>query len=306
MQTKTPAKPDPLFSIVIPNYNYAKTLARTIRSVLSQPGDDFDLLVIDDGSTDNTAEVVQEVLAQAGNVFRFIQRKNAGLAATRNLGVDETKGRFLIFLDADDEMLPDALTHYRSQLSNDRPIGMLAGGHIAKSPSGHEKKHPIGFIANDPKARLKAYLLDKSLTFSNGAVAISRDVFDTYRYPEQFKASEDMSMFAFILANFLVVPVNSLLAVIHKHDDSLRHNVTHVMAAGLLVADEVFDAKRIPEQCQMLKSGFLAQRCLSLFRTLFLAGKYSEARSFYYQAIRTKPAVILRTSYLLKYIRSWC
>jgi len=298
-------KTEPLFSIVIPSYNYAETVTRAIKSVLSQQGDDFDLLVIDDGSTDNTGEVVQSLLGEEGSVFRFIQRKNAGLAATRNLGVDETKGRYLIFLDADDEMTSDALTHYRSQLSNNLSIGMLAGGHIAKSPSGRKKEHPMAFIAEESKERLKAYLLDKSLALSNGAVAIARDVFDSYRYPEQFRASEDISMFAFILANFTVVPINAPLAIIYKHDDSLRHNVTHAVAGGLLVVDEVFDPHRMPEELQVLKAEFLAQRCLSLFRTLFLAGKYREARVFYHQAIRTKPAALLHPSYLIKYIRSW-
>lgn len=292
-----------LFSIVIPSYNYAERLPRAIKSVLSQQGDDFDLLVIDDGSTDNTADVVRGMLDKQSDIFRFIQRNNAGLAATRNFGIDETKGQYLIFLDADDEMMPNALKHYRNRLNSNEVIGMLAGGHISKSQFGQTKNHPVGLIADEPKQRLKAYLLDKSLAFSNGAVAISRGVFDSYRYPEQFRASEDISMFAFILANFLIVAIDAPLAIINKHDDSLRHNVTHVAAAGLLVVDEVFDPQRMPKKLQVLKADFLAQRCLSLFRTLFLAGKYREARSFYHQAIRAKPAVIFKMSYLVKYLK---
>lgn len=301
----TPEKSNHLFSIVIPSYNYAETVPRAIKSVLAQQGDDFDLLVIDDGSTDNTIEVVQGLLDEEDRVFRFIQRKNSGPAATRNLGVDETNGRYLIFLDADDEMTPDALTHYRKQLNNKLDISMLAGGHLSKSPSGREKEHPIVFIPDTPKEKLKAFLLDKSFGLSNGALAISREVFDRYRYPDQLRASEDMSMFAFILANFTVVRIDALLAVIHKHDDSLRHNVTHATAAGLLVVDEVFDPQRMPDVVQPLKVEYLAQRCLSLFRTLFIAGKCREARVFYHRAIRAKPTVVFNTSYLTKYIRSW-
>lgn len=301
MQKKT----NHLFSIVIPTYNYAEKVPRAIKSVLAQQGDDFDLLVIDDGSTDNTADVVQALLDEEGAVFRFIQRKNSGPAATRNFGVDETKGQYLIFLDADDEMSPGALSHYRCELSKHQDIGMLAGGHLSKSPSGREKEHPIAFIPGTPKEKLKAYLLDKSFALCNGAVAISREVFDRYRYPEQLRASEDMSMFAFILANFTVVRIDALLAIIHKHHDSLRHNTTHATAAGLLVVDEVFDPQRMPESLQVLKVEYLAQRCLSLFRTLFIAGKYREARVFYHRAVCTKPVVVFNTSYLTKYIRSW-
>lgn len=136
-------------------------------------------------------------------------------------------------------------------------------------------------------------------------MAISRDVFAVYRYPEQFRASEDISMFAFILANFTVVPINAPLAVINKHDNSLRHSVTHATAASLLIVDEVFDSQRMPEELQSLKSEFLVQRCLSLFRTLFLAGDYNEARVFYHQAVCIKPSIIFHTTYTKKYIRSW-
>lgn len=303
MPTQTREK-NLLFSIVIPSYNYAERLPRAIKSVLSQKGGDFDLLVINDGSTDNTAEAVRGILDKEGDIFRFIQRKNAGVAATRNFGIDETKGRYLIFLDADDEMTSGALTHYRNQLRDNQATGMLAGGYISKSPSGQTKKRPVGLIADEPKTRMKAYLLDKSLVFANGAVAISRQVFDSYRYPEKFRTSEDIPMFAFILANFLIVSIDAPLAVTNRHDDSLRHNVTHAMASGLLVVDEVFNPQRMPEELQVLKVKFLAQRCLSLFRSLFLAGKYRQARSFYHQAIRAKPAVIFKMSYLVKYLKS--
>ncbi len=305
MSAKASEKQKPLFSVVIPSYNYAGTLPRAINSVLSQSGDDFDLLVIDDGSTDDTADVVGKVFGEDNVSFRFIQRENSGLAATRNFGVDETEGRYLIFLDADDEMSPNALNHYRHALGNQYSIGMLAGGHTSKSPSGKVNEHAIALLPSQTEDRLRAYLLDKSLAFSNGAVAISREVFSGYRYPEQFRASEDIPMFAFILANFPVVTLSESLAIIYKHDDSLRHNVTHASAAGLLIVDEVFDPQRIPSRLQGLKIEFLAQRSLSLFRTLFIAGQRGEARAYYHKAIRTKPAAIFRLSYFIKYIRSW-
>lgn len=296
---------NPLFSIIIPSYNYEGSIAKAIKSVLEQQGDDFDLLVIDDGSTDNTAYVVQEILAKEGEVFRFIKQNNAGAAATRNRGIDETKGQYLIFLDADDEMSPNALREYRNHLSKDLIIGMLAGGHLSKSSLGHLKEHAMGHLPDDSKKKLRAYLLDKTLSLSNGAVAISRKIFECYRYPENFRASEDISMFAFILANFKVVPINAPLAIINKHNDSLRHNATHAIKAGLSVVDEVFSPQRIPEELQVLKKDYIAQRCLSLFRTLYLAGKITEARAYFHRAIMIKPLIIFNRSYVLKYIRSW-
>lgn len=295
----------PTFSIIIPAYNYAHSIERAITSVLNQDGNDWTLLVIDDGSSDNTGKVVREIQKNQGMDFRFIQRPNSGPAATRNTGIDKSTGRYLIFLDADDEMLPRALQYYRQQLADGVSIGMLVGGHLAKNACGREKAISVGVIATEPKQRLKNYLLDKSMALSNGAVAISRDVFDKYRYPEKFRTSEDISMFAFILANYSVASIDLPLAVIHKHADSLRHNADYAVASGLLVVDEVFDPQRIPKKCQTLKSVFMAQRCLSLFRTLFLASQYNEARTFYHKAVRIKPLTLFRMPYLVKYIKSY-
>lgn len=305
MSDITSEKQPLLFSIVIPCYNYAATLPRAINSVLSQEEGCFELLVIDDGSTDNTATVVADILAKHSEAFSFIQQQNKGLAATRNVGVDETKGQYLIFLDADDEMTPDAVKHYRKAIKSKQSIGMIAGGHFSKSPSGEMKEHLLLDMPDTPEARLRGYLLNKSFAFANGAVAIAREVFNGYRYPEQFKASEDIPMFAFILTNFTVHVVSYPLAIIHKHDDSLRHNPAHAIAAGLSIVDEVFEPKRIPAALQELKQEFIAQRNLSLFRTLFLVGDHRKARSFYHQAIRANPAALFRISYLIKYARSW-
>lgn len=292
-----------LFSVVIPSYNYANTLPNAIQSVLSQQGDDFDLLVIDDGSTDNTVEVVESILVSHPERFRFVRQKNAGPAATRNLGIDETHGRYLIFLDADDEMMPNALTHCRNRLMQDDSVGMLAGAHIAKSSSGSEKLRPTGFISSHPEKNLRSYLLQKTLAFSNGAVAISREVFENYRYPEHFRASEDISMFAFILVKYKVLAINEPLAVINKHSSSLRHNVAHATSVGVDVVDEVFAPERIPKELLGLRNEYMSQRCLSLFRTFFLAGKYQEAKMYYRRAIRINPVVIFRLTYLVKYFK---
>jgi len=290
-----------LFSIVIPCYNYEATIKRAISSVLLQSGHDFELLVIDDGSTDSSLEVIKRM---CDDNVRFLSKENGGLASTRNRGIDETTGKYLIFLDADDEMAPNALSFYRENLVN-ADVGMLAGGHISKKATGEERVCNISLQKHEGTAKLRAYLLDKTLAFSNGAVAISRRVFDVYRYPESFRSNEDVSMFAFILVNFEVKRIQHPLAIIHKHADSLRHNVEYEIASGVSVVDEVFDTRRIPNEFQCLKGEYLAQRCLSIFRTLFLAGDYSQAREYYYKATITKPAAIFRMSYLLKFIRSF-
>ena len=95
----------PKVSVVIPAYNYAAFLPKAIDSVLSQQFTDYEIIVVDDGSTDSTAQVV----AQYGARVRYIHQKNAGLPAARNTGIKAARGEFVGFLDADDQWLPTFL-----------------------------------------------------------------------------------------------------------------------------------------------------------------------------------------------------
>ena len=94
----------PLVSVIIPCYNQAHFLGEAIDSVLAQSYPNFEIIVVDDGSTDNTSEVAG---SYAG--LRCIRQVNQGLAAARNAGLGQSNGEYLVFLDADDRLLPEAL-----------------------------------------------------------------------------------------------------------------------------------------------------------------------------------------------------
>ncbi|MFZ1810373.1 MAG: glycosyltransferase family 2 protein, partial [Candidatus Nitrotoga sp.] len=95
----------PRFSVIIPAYNAAGTLARALDSVLTQTWAAFEVIVIDDGSIDNTAAVA----ASYGEKIRYLRQNNAGVSAARNHGARIASGDWLAFLDADDWYYPDRL-----------------------------------------------------------------------------------------------------------------------------------------------------------------------------------------------------
>jgi glycosyltransferase involved in cell wall biosynthesis len=97
-----------LVSVVIPCYNQARFLGEAIESVLSQSYRAFEVVVVDDGSTDNTSEVVARYAGADAGV-RLIRQENRGLAGARNRGLAEAEGEYVVFLDSDDRLLPDAL-----------------------------------------------------------------------------------------------------------------------------------------------------------------------------------------------------
>ena len=96
----------PAVSVVIPLYNKDKYIARALDSVFGQTCQDFEVIVVDDGSTDNGAEIVRSYKDRR---LRFIRQANAGPGAARNHGIQESRAPLLAFLDADDEWLPEFL-----------------------------------------------------------------------------------------------------------------------------------------------------------------------------------------------------
>ena len=95
-------------SIIIPVFNGSRFLCETVASVFNQSFDDFELLIINDGSTDDTKEIVIALQKEYGRI-RYFEKENSGVSATRNFGLAKTKGEFVVFLDADDLMHPDFL-----------------------------------------------------------------------------------------------------------------------------------------------------------------------------------------------------
>jgi GalNAc5-diNAcBac-PP-undecaprenol beta-1,3-glucosyltransferase len=109
----------PFFSIIIPTYNRADLVAATLRSVQTQDFADFEVLVVDDGSKDNTAEVVRPFIADTR--FRYLPKTNAERGAARNYGLDQAQGEYVIFLDSDDLFHPAHLATLYAATSGMQP-----------------------------------------------------------------------------------------------------------------------------------------------------------------------------------------
>jgi glycosyltransferase involved in cell wall biosynthesis len=293
-----------LVSVIIPAYNYAETLPRAVNSVIAQLGEaQAELLVIDDGSTDATPQVLEQLQVEHAGLFRALRKPNGGLSSVRNRGIEEARGQYLIFLDADDEMAPGALAAVTRHIASHPETRLVIGGHWSVFPDGRRVQHAVKPLPATPRERVRGYLLDKTVTLSNGACAMHREVFGPGNYPEHLRNVEDIPVFAQVLACFPCTVLDQPLALIYKHGDSMRHDLRQSLAAGVGMVDEVFSPARMPQSLQDLRKAFMAQRCLSLFRDCYSAGDYANARVFYAQAVRTDIRSITRWSYTRKAIR---
>lgn len=95
-------------SIIIPLYNKEKFIRSTIQSILQQDFQDFEIVIVDDGSKDNSAKIIKSFTDLR---IRLVQQRNQGVSAARNRGINEAQGDYIFFLDADDTLRHDALNH---------------------------------------------------------------------------------------------------------------------------------------------------------------------------------------------------
>ena len=294
---------EPLVSIIIPTYNYAHLLRRCLVSVLSQLDDNCELLVVDDGSADNTGAILQEIEQSYPGSFRIIRQENSGAGAARNNGSRNCSGEFLLFLDADDELTQGTLSIVCATLRRHPEADVILGGHLACYPDGKEKGHLPRALRLTPKERAEDYLIHKRVSIGHGSTVARRRLIVARPYPEKFRKREDIPVFAHLITSDRIVCIDHVMVRVNKHPTSLRHRTADLSEGYLEFVEEVF--KTLPAECNDFKQRYSAQRCLSLFRSALGLGQYKKARDYFRQAISLDFRQAIRWTYLRKAIRTW-
>ncbi len=224
--------PDNGVTVVIPAYNYAGYLERAVRSALAQQHPPAEILIVDDGSADQTPDLGRR-LAQESPSVRYIRQENAGLSAARNTGVNSATQRFVAFLDADDEWLPGMLSAALGAFATlPATTGIVACDSYRTDAGGQA----IGEKRTAPRGD-RFFSASQILTktrFMPSCVVARREcfkrsgVFDT-----GLRSSEDRDMWVRIAANWRVFYLDQPLVRIRKHGANMSKH-----------ADRMYDAMR--------------------------------------------------------------
>lgn len=127
------------FSVIIPTYNRENEISRAITSVINQTMGDFEIIIVDDGSTDNTEAIVKSF---NDDRIRFVKQKNSGATVARNTGIENSQGDVISFLDSDDEWMPTMLENQKRVYDSDTDITFVYSNVQLKYPNGTTK--PFG------------------------------------------------------------------------------------------------------------------------------------------------------------------
>lgn len=175
----------PFFSVIIPVYNRAATLGRAIESVLAQTCQNFEILVVDDGSADDPHTVVERF---ADPRIRFIRQDNKGGGAARNTALDQARGRFIAPLDSDDAFLTQHLERMKALLDGTRNLAGYARMRVDRGEGRVFLKPPRAIRANEDMAR---YLLCDRGFVPTITIVVAREMAQQVRYHEDLRAAED-------------------------------------------------------------------------------------------------------------------
>ncbi|HET9532657.1 MAG TPA: glycosyltransferase [Blastocatellia bacterium] len=221
-------KEEHLVSVVIPCYNYARYLGEAVESVLAQSYPHFEIIVVDDGSTDNIVEAV----ARFPKV-RLIRQKNQGLSAARNTGLWESKGSYLVFLDADDRLLPDALERGVNSLSANPACAFVVGQSLFISADGSALPTTPRYCDDEDIYRA---FLSRNYIRMTGMVMFRRSVFDSVSdFDTSFDACSDYDLYLRITRDFPVHFHNHPVAEYRKHGENMSYNSALMMKTILEV-----------------------------------------------------------------------
>jgi glycosyltransferase involved in cell wall biosynthesis len=253
----------PLVSVLIPVYNGEPYVSEAIASVLAQTYRRLECLVIDDGSTDRTPEIVDRF----GASVRFLRKNNGGVAQARNFGAARAEGQYLALLDADDVWRPDKLERQMAVIAADPDVGLVYAG--AEIVDEHRRRRGMMIPAPPDVALRNTLLLElPMISLFSGTAVIPVEVFRTLGgFDERLTTSADSDLACRIAARYRVARVDAPLAQYRQHSRQMHRNTRAMEHDMLIVYDKLFGTGVLPADVNRLRDRAYA----NLYTTVALA-----------------------------------
>jgi glycosyltransferase involved in cell wall biosynthesis len=287
----------PSISVVIPACNVAKYIGQALDSVLAQSFADWECIVVDDGSTDDTAARVE---AFADPRIRLVRQENAGVSVARNVGLAAAAAEAVTFLDGDDAFHPTALARLHAVLAAHPEAILVFGTSMRMLPSaeiepGQKPPAAHAYETGD----INRAMLTHGRVFWNGGQILARTeaVRRAGGYTRGIRLSQDWEMFCRLTALGPCV-------FIGPQDEILRHRVhpestvprlsvlldSHLPAIDAVFGNEVLRARYDPAEWRAMHQEVLANHTFECGRQNFIQRRFGEARKLMWRGIALKPS----------------
>ncbi|MFD1000108.1 glycosyltransferase family 2 protein [Ohtaekwangia kribbensis] len=277
----------PPVSIIIPAFNSANYIVETINSVLQQSMQDFEIIVVDDGSTDQLKEVLAPFIVK--KQIKYIAQANLGVSAARNHGFKKSRGQYIAFLDADDVWLNDNLEARLNKFKSG-DFGLV---------------HADAFVIDEKSNKLPQILSGKEGNILNDILAwngtqvpgpssilVKREVVDTVGlFDEQLSTSADQDFFIRVAAQYKIGRVDKVTWMYRIHTNNMHKNIARMEHDVLRVFEKAREAN-------LFESAAFRRKCFSRMYLILAASWAGDGqnikRGFYFfiKAIAKRPSII--------------
>lgn len=280
----------PAVSVVIASYNRAALLGATLDSILAQSFRDFEIIVVDDGSTDGTKSVVDAY----GSRVQYLYQDNQGPSAARNLGVRHAKAAWISIQDSDDLSLPNHLDVLHGYVSSHSQVGMVfANGDYLGGPV-HNRKNIIPVAKSRRLAQSGVGLedlFDKSIVRLQAGLIAKRCYDEVGGHDEALRISMDLDLSFRLWARYPMVYLDQVVFSYRKHDGNISANQERRLLENIRVIEKLI--QEYPKAEEILGRGRihrrLAYRYYRLAKTRFKQGNRAEAHTALKAAVGLSP-----------------
>ncbi len=252
----------PVVSVIIPCFNHGSYLPEAFKSVWQQNYPAVEIIVVDDGSTDNTREVTQSCPG-----VKYVYQPNAGLSAARNTGIKHSTGEYLIFLDADDWLYPASMETNLHYLLQDEKLAFVSGAHDKVfEDTGAVREETIEINADHYR-----HLLQGNYIGMHATVMYRRWVFDEYQYDTTLRRCEDYDLYLKIARKHAVMHHTRKIAAYRLHTTNMSGNIPAMLSTTLEVLKRQKANLRTGEEKQSYARGgriWKEYYCTELYKKL--------------------------------------
>ena len=215
-------------AVIIPTFNYAHFLADAIKSVLAQTRPADEIIVVDDGSTDDPAAIVAKF-----RTVQLIRQKNRGLSAARNTGIWNCNASHVVFLDADDRLLPNALEAGLACIADHPDCAFVYGGCNFIAENGHSWSRMPKPISGSAAVAFLRYQIEGIMS-----VLFRRDcLLAVNGFDETMRTFEDRDIYLRLAQRYSVASHSMIVAEYRKHGQAMSTDYEEMLKGGLLVLD---------------------------------------------------------------------
>lgn len=223
----------PKFDIIIPAYNAAGYLPEAIESVMAQTFEDWRILLIDDGSTDDTAGVVAPYIEKLGPKLKYIQQPNGGLPAARNTAIRNASAELLALLDADDVWLPNRLAESLKCFEG-RPAVGLAHGFVSRIDTNGAIIDTFATRQKHHEGRIAPYIYMRTVDMCCPTITFRKKCVDEVGpFDETLRATEDRDLWLRIALRYEVALAPTVMAYYRTSLNSMSGDPTRMLNAQL-------------------------------------------------------------------------